>query len=618
MFNVDLYEKNITEIRTLMNSAEYDALIVSHDDEFLGEYIPPSSQRLAFITGFTGSAGVCAIYKAPVNSFNIDLFIDGRYSIQAKKQVADSVNVLDIDSQRGTMTVIHHLAANLKPGSTVAFDSFTHSYKWYLEASEILQKNQIRLVATKKNLIDQIWRNRPTEEKQQVIIFPESFIGMTSAKKRELISIKINDAGLDAVFISDCESVNWLLNIRGHDIPYLPIVRSFAIIYSNQSSDIFIDSEKLVETKLAEQCGDDVSIFDFRRLDETLNRLGEDHLKIGADFTNTNAHTVLIMKKAGVQVENIKDPCELPRAIKTSTEVNGFRSAHVKDGVAMCRFLAWLDRRSETKSEETEATLARQAEKYRQDQEYYIEPSFATISALGPNAAMCHYNHENEEQPRRLGEDAMYLIDSGGHYFDGTTDITRTVCVGTPTEEMKNNFTRVLKGNIALARAVFPKGTYGYQLDILARKQLWDVGLDYQHGTGHGVGHCLSVHEGPHRISSKSSHDDAKLVPNMIVTDEPGYYKEGEYGIRCENELLIMNHPKLTSMLCFEVLTLVPFDIRLINQELLEGTEIEWLNDYHQRVRDTIKPYLTDQEIGWLIGATKQIESGVQKTGSEL
>lgn len=618
MFNVDLYEKNISEIRTLMNSAEYDALIVSHADEFLGEYIPPSSQRLAFITGFTGSAGVCAIYKAPVNSFNIDLFVDGRYSIQAKKQVADSVNVLDIDSQRGSMTIIHHLAATLKPGSTVAFDSYMHSYKWYLEASEILQKNKIKLVTTKKNLIDQIWRNRQAEEKQQIIIFPESFIGMTSAKKRELISIKINDAGLDAVFISDCESVNWLLNIRGHDIPYLPIVRSFAIIYSNQSSDIFIDSEKLVETKFAEQCGDDVSIFDFSRLDETLNRLGEDQLKIGADFSTTNAHTVLIMKKAGVQVEDIKDPCELPRAIKTSTEVNGFRSAHVKDGVAMCRFLAWLDRRCETKSDETEATLAKQAEKYRQDQEYYIEPSFATISALGPNAAMCHYNHENEELPRRLGEDAMYLIDSGGHYFDGTTDITRTVCVGTPTEEMKNNFTWVLKGNIALARAVFPKGTYGYQLDILARKQLWDVGLDYQHGTGHGVGHCLSVHEGPHRISSKSGQGDAKLVPNMIVTDEPGYYKEGEYGIRCENELLIMTHPKLTSMLCFEVLTLVPFDIRLINRDLLDETEIEWLNDYHQRVRDTIKPYLTDQEIGWLIGATKQIESGAQNISSEL
>jgi Xaa-Pro aminopeptidase len=608
MFNVDLYEKNIFEIRTLMNNAEYDALIVSHSDEFLGEYIPPSSQRLAFITGFTGSAGCCAIYSTPVDSYNIDLFVDGRYSIQAKKQVADSVRVLDIDNQKGALTLIHHLAATLKQGSTVAFDSNMHSYRWYLAASEILQKVNIKLVPTKKNLIDQIWRNRPEEEKQQIIIFPETFIGMTSAKKRELISIKINDAGLDAFFVSDCESVNWLLNIRGHDIPYLPIVRCFAIIYSNQSADVFIDSEKLIETKFAEQCGDDVSIFDFSRLDETLKRLGEDHLKIGADFSTTNAHTILVMKKADVQIENIKDPCELPRAIKTSTEVNGFRSAHVKDGVAMCRFLAWLDRRCETKSDETEATIAKQAEKYRKDQEYYIEPSFATISALGPNAAMCHYNHENEETPRRLGSDAIYLIDSGGHYYDGTTDITRTVCVGTPTDEMKNNFTRVIKGNIALAKAVFPQGTYGYQLDILARKQLWDVGLDYNHGTGHGVGHCLSVHEGPHRISSKSGTDDAKLVPNMIVTDEPGYYKEGEYGIRCENELLVMSHPNLPSMLNFEVLTLVPFDLRLINTELLTDTEIDWLNDYHQRVRDTIKPYLTDQEIGWLIGATKQIE----------
>ncbi|MBQ8706488.1 MAG: aminopeptidase P family protein [Succinivibrionaceae bacterium] len=613
MFKIDLYEKNLQELRSILNTMECEALLIPHSDEFLGEYLPESGQRLAFVTGFTGSAGYCVVFRSEQQPEPAVLFVDGRYTVQAKKQVAEGIKVLDLDGSEGDFTAVRYLAARLKSGSGIAFDPNLHSYSWYLKAADILDQAGMKLVAARKNPVDQIWRARPEDEKQQIIIFPESFIGMSSLKKRELISIKINDAGLDAFFISNCESVNWLLNIRGHDIPYLPVVRCFAIIYSNQSVDVFIDNDKLVASKFTQQCGNDVSIFDFSRIGETLKRLGDDQLKIGMDFTSTNASTVLALTKAGAKISNVKDPCELPRAIKTSTEVNGFRSAHVKDGVAMCRFLAWLDRRCENKAEETEATIARQAEKFRQDQEYFIELSFATISALGPNAAMCHYNYENEEKPRQLGEDAIYLIDSGAHYYDGTTDITRTVCVGAPTDEMKDNFTRVLKGNIALATAVFPAGTYGYQLDILARKELWDVGLDYRHGTGHGVGHCLSVHEGPHRISSKSGADDAKLVANMIVTDEPGYYKEGEYGIRCENELLVMTNPAHPSMLSFEVLTLVPFDLRLVNADLLTEAEITWLNEYHQRVRDTIKPYLTDQEIGWLIGATKQIEGRCKK-----
>ncbi len=615
MFNIDLYEKNLIELRSIMTNADLDALIIPHSDEFLCEYIPESRQRLAFVTGFTGSAGYCVLYRNEQQKDNTVLFVDGRYTVQAKRQTSENICIKDLTS---SLDPVQHLCNTLKRGSTVAIDSHLHSYKWYLEAKELFENSEIKVVVPKKNLVDQIWRNKPEEEKQQMIIFPESFIGMPSNKKRELIALKLNDAGLDAMFLSDCESVNWLLNIRGHDIPYLPIIQCFAIIYSNQSVDVFIDNDKLVASRFTEQCGNDVSIFEFSRLDETLKRLGEDNLKIGVDFSSTNAHTVLLLKKSNAQVVKTSDPCVLPRAIKTSTEINGFRSAHVKDGVAMCRFLAWLDRRCQTKSEENEATLALQAQKYRKDQEYFIEESFATISALGPNAAMCHYNHKNEETPRALGNDPLYLIDSGGHYFDGTTDITRTVCVGDPTDEMKDNFTRVLKGNIALAKATFPVGTYGYQLDILARKQLWDVGLDYRHGTGHGVGHCLSVHEGPHRISSKGSPNDAPLMTNMIVTDEPGYYKEGEYGIRCENELMVTLSTKHAPMLSFEVLTLVPFDIRLINTNLMTDSEINWLNEYHMRIRDTIKPYLTDQEIGWLIGATKQIEKRNKKQDDNI
>ncbi len=606
MFNIDLYEKNLSELKSIMSSSGYDALIIPHEDEFLGEYISEPSQRLSFITGFTGSAGVCVVYRNNTDNFSVALFVDGRYTIQAKQQVDESIEIKDFTSN---LDPVNFLAKQLKAGDSVAIDPYLHSYHFFLKAKALLEKEEINIVCCKKNLIDQIWRNKPEEEKLPIIIFPEQFIGMSSQKKRELVSLKLADSDLDAIYLSNYESVNWLLNIRGHDIPYLPIVRCTALIYSNQSMDVFIDSEKLKTEQFAEQCGSDVSIFNFNKLEETLKRLGKDNLKIGVDHNSTNAHIVLSLLKYKAIVIDTPDPCELSKAIKTSTQVNGFRSAHVKDGVAMCRFLAWLDRKcQEENSQENEATIALQAAKYRQDQEYFLDLSFATISALGPNAAMCHYNHENQETPRKLGQDAMYLIDSGAHYFEGTTDITRTICVGKPSQEMKDNFTRVLKGNIALAKAVFPTNTHGYQLDILARKPLWEVGLDYKHGTGHGVGHCLSVHEGPQRISCRAGNNEPVLIPNMIVTDEPGYYKDNEYGIRCENELLVTRDPKLTDMLTFEVLTLVPFDLRLLNLDLLDDEEITWLNNYHKRIRDTIKPYLSDQEISWLIGATKALD----------
>ena len=612
MFNVDLYEKNLSELEGIMNSSGYDALIIPHEDEFLGEYIAESSQRLAFITGFTGSAGSFVIYRTRPDSFAMTLFVDGRYTIQARQQVDQSIAIENLTS---SIEPVNYLLKHLKAGNTVAIDPNLHSYQFYQQAKELLEKAHINLVCCRNNPVDQIWRNKTEEEKLPIIIFPEQFIGMSSQKKRELISLKLTDAGLDAMYLANCESVNWLLNIRGHDIPYLPIVRCTALIYTNQSMDVFIDCEKLKASQFAEQCGSDVSIFSFSKLDETLKRLGKDNLKVGIDSSSTNTYIALSLLKNKATVVELPDPCELPKAIKTSTEANGFRSAHVKDGVAMCRFLAWLDRKcQEENSGEDEGTIALQAEKYRRDQEYFIDLSFATISALGPNAAMCHYNHENQESPRKLGQDAMYLIDSGAHYFDGTTDITRTICVGQPTQEMKDNFTRVLKGNIALAKAVFPAETHGYQLDILARKPLWDVGLDFRHGTGHGVGHCLSVHEGPQRISCRAGSNESVLLPNMIVTDEPGYYKDGEYGIRCENELLVTRAPKIPGMLSFEVLTLVPFDLRLINPEILDDDEISWLNDYHKRVRDTVKPYLSDQEISWLIGATKALDLHKNKT----
>ena len=604
MFNVDVNQKNLLEIQNSLISNNYDALIVPHEDEFLSEYISEDKQRLAYLLGFTGSAGSCIVYAN--SAIKSSLFVDGRYSIQAKKQVPEEVEVKDYHSRFGC---IQDAIANLKEGSTVVVDPKLHSIDWYEQAKSMLEQKQIKLVNCRKNLIDQIWRNKPEIEKKSLRIFPSKYYGIQSSQKREKIAKILQQYELDAMFIADCESVNWLLNIRGHDVPYLPIVRCFAIIYSNQSVDVFIDNEKLITSQFAQQCGSDVSLFSFAKLDETLSRIGEDSLVVGYDELKTNAHTVLKLQKCGATLFNIKDPCDIEKAIKTDIEIDGFRSAHVKDGVAMCRFLAWLDRRCQQENEENEETIAIQSEKYRQDQENYIELSFATISALGPNAAMCHYNHKDAESPRKLGQDPMYLIDSGAHYYDGTTDITRTVAVGEPTQEMIDNFTRVLKGHIALAQAVFPIGTLGIQLDILARQYLWDIGLDFAHGTGHGIGHCLSVHEGPHRISPRVSVNDVGFQKNMIITDEPGYYKADEYGIRCENVLAVIDRPNYEGkMLSFEVLTMVPFDLKLINTKMLSFTEKEWLNSYHKKIRETIQPFLSDQEISWLISATKQIE----------
>lgn len=604
MFNVDVYEKSMHELRMIMDSADFDALIIPHEDEFLGEHVPEDKERLAFITGFTGSAGCCVVFRNKEQA-ETTLFVDGRYTIQAQRQVPEDIAIA---SYKDSLSAVRFAASKIKPGQRVGIDPKVHSAKWAKDAKSILTNADAELAFAAKNPIDQLWRNKPEPKNHPFMAFPDRYAGMSSEKKRELIAVKIGDLGLDAALLCDAESVNWLLNIRGHDIPYLPIVRCCAIIYANRSVEVFLDGGTERCEKMSDVCGGSVAVFSLKALDAALDRIGEGKLKIGIDPTMTSAHCLSMLEKSGAAVIQTADPCALHKAIKTSTEVDGFRAAHLKDGVAMCKFLAWLDRKAAEHADADEATIAEQAASYRSNQENFIELSFATISALGSNAAMCHYCHENEEHPRQLGKDSIYLIDSGAHYYDGTTDITRTVAVGEPTDEMKNMFTRVLRGNIALASACFPKGTKGSQLDILARMPLWEVGSDYAHGTGHGVGHCLSVHEGPHRISPRSVPNETQLMENMIVTDEPGFYKEGEYGIRCENELLVTSHPSLSGMLGFETLTLVPFDLRLVNPELMSDAEISWLNSYHAGVRHAIMPFLSDQEISWLIAATRQIE----------
>lgn len=399
------------------------------------------------------------------------------------------------------------------------------------------------------------------------------------------------------------------------------------VAYSNEALEWYIHPNHIDENIIEDMPNHigHVDIFPEDRFDDVLERLCSSSSSVFVDPNEVSAHVLNRLYEGGANVVEGLGLCQTPKACKNHVEVAGEYKAHIKDGIAMCRFLSWLDvdvlkLNEQAENEDifvrrveniTEATLAERAEYYRKVEAAYMGPSFATISALGPNAAMCHYNHEEVAEPRKLGEDSIYLIDSGAHFKDGTTDITRTVLVGPHiTDEIKRMYTLVLKAHISLATLVFPRGTSGLQIDAIARRPLWDYGLDFAHGTGHGVGHVLSVHEGPQAISTKRS--TVPLEPGMIISNEPGYYKEGEYGIRLENLLVVMHctQPGMTHMLCFSPLTLVPFDNRLIVKDLLSQNEIEWLNNYHQNVNNVITnaaTTLSDTEIGWLSRATAAI-----------
>ncbi len=594
----ELIASRLAALRAYMASHALDALIIPHDDEHLGEYLPAEAERLAWATGFTGSAGLAILFADTAA-----LFVDGRYTVQARQQTPGELFQYQhlVDQPH-----LEWLQGQLDRRQKVGFDPRLHSLAWYQKASAILAQKEITLVSLEQNPIDQLWQARPVPSKTEMMIYPEQFSGQSSLAKREAIASKLRQQGLDAALLSQSESINWLLNIRGRDIPCFPVVLCFAVIYSNVSVDFFIDTDKLDCNAFSQHVGNDVSVYPLEKLGAVLKRMGEDRLKVLADADTTNAWTQLTLQEHGATLVQGQDPCMLPKACKNATELAGIRLAHQKDAVAMCRFLAWLDRQADKGLNGDEGTLSDQLTRFREEQDNYIEPSFDSISALGPNAAMCHYHHTNGT-PRAFGQDGMYLIDSGGQYLEGTTDITRTVKVGEVSDEMRQQFTRVLQGHIAIDRVRFPKGTSGIQLDVLARMPLWQAGYNYDHGTGHGVGHFLSVHEGPQRIASKGSL--VPLEPGMVLSNEPGYYREGAFGIRCENLLVVetSDEPSEIPMYRFSRLTLVPFDVRLLDKGLLSDSEITWINSYHAEVRDAVKSHLSDHEMGWLLQATAAI-----------
>ncbi|OXY81608.1 aminopeptidase P family protein [Oceanimonas doudoroffii] len=594
------HAQRLANVRDDMRLQQLDAFIVPHDDEHLGEYIPPYAERLAWLTGFTGSAGAAVVLtgKAAV-------FVDGRYTVQVRHQCDAGLFEYRHLIQE---PVLDYVLSELAAGSRVGFDPRLHSRGWFDAANKKLAARDLKLVPVGVNPIDKHWHDRPEPDIQPALLLSQDYSGQHSEAKRNRIAERLAANNIDAQLLTQAEPINWLLNIRGRDIPCLPAVLSFALLHNDGAVQLFAEPAKFNGLDLAGHSGHNVTLAPICELESALCALGQQGARVQLDPATANAWSSLVLEQAGAELVFADDPCMLPKACKNPVEVQGSRAAHLRDGAAVCRFLAWLDRRlAEPHPErEDEGTLADRLQALRAQAPEFVEASFSTISALGPNAAMCHYHHGNGT-PRTLGQDAIYLVDSGGQYLDGTTDITRTVAVGEPNDEMRKLFTLVLRGHIDLACARFPAGTGGLQLDALARMPLWQQGYNFDHGTGHGVGHYLSVHEGPQRISPKGS--TVPLTTGMIVSNEPGYYRENAFGIRCEN--LEVVQPAETDgdipVFEFEHLTQVPFDRRLIDTAWLEARHIDWLNDYHAGVWEKISPQLTGGDLTWLERATRPL-----------
>jgi Xaa-Pro aminopeptidase len=588
--------ERLGRLRQELAARGLDGFIIPRADEHQGEYVPPRGQRLAWLTGFTGSAGVAIVLRE-----RAALFVDGRYTLQAAAQVDTG------------LFEIHHLideppaqwlAAALAVDAVLAYDPWLHTPQEVERFRAAAQKAGAVLRAVSDNPLDRVWLGQPATPIAPVVLHPERFSGESAQSKRTRLGRTLQEEGIAAVVLTMPESIAWLLNIRGGDVPHTPLPLSFAILRQDGTVALFIDRRKLAPG-LERHLGNRVTIAPPDRLGPALDELAAEGGRVQVDPATAASWVFDRLETAKAKIYRAPDPCLLPKACKNSIELDGTRAAHRRDGAALTRFLAWLAREA-PKGELSEIPASDRLEALRRENEHFRDLSFPTISGAGSNGAIVHYRAMPETE-KRLEPGTLYLLDSGAQYLDGTTDVTRTIAIGEPTQEMRDRFTRVLKGHIALALARFPKGTTGTQLDGFARRALWQEGLDYDHGTGHGVGSYLGVHEGPQRISKVVN--GQALLPGMIVSNEPGYYKTGAYGIRIENLVLVQPSEGAAEreMLRFETLTLAPIDRNLIEPSLLEDDETAWLDAYHARVRETLTPLVDAETARWLAAATQPI-----------
>jgi Xaa-Pro aminopeptidase len=584
----------LAALRAELKRRGLDGFIVPRADRYQNEYVPPCAERLAWLTGFTGSAGL-----AIVLADRAVIFVDGRYLVQVRDEIDAACFTVEHLVEHPPAQWIEE---NLPTGAKLGYSPWLHTVDGAERLAKACEAANASLVAVADNLIDSAWANRPSPPLGAVVLHDLRYAGEEASSKLRRVGVDLEKTTADALIVSDPQSVSWLFNIRGHDVPHTPVVLASAIVPKDGRPALYVDPRKLsndVRHRL-EELADVRADGDFER---DLTALGKAQRAVRLDPGICPEAIAKLIADNGGKIVRGGDPIVPMKAVKNAVEIAGAKAAQLRDGAAVTRFLAWFDGEA-PRGRLTEIDAVEALESFRRDTGALKDVSFPTIAGAGPDGAIVHYRVSRRSN-RRIGADELFLVDSGGQYEDGTTDITRTLAVGAPSADMRKNFTLVLKGHIALARAIFPDGTSGAQLDTLARQFLWRDGLDFDHGTGHGVGSYLSVHEGPARISKLGS---AALKRGMILSNEPGYYRTDAYGIRIENLILVTAAKPVAGaekeLNAFETLTVAPIDARLIDTALMTPEEVSWLDAYHARVRDEIAPLLDAPTRQWLLAAT--------------
>lgn len=573
------YSKRLKALQKTVSDEGLDALIVPMQDRFQSEYVPECYQRLRWLTGFTGSAGALLVTPKKVV-----FFTDGRYTIQAKQQLPKMVDRFNSVEK----PMLTYIKEELSEG-VIGFDAMLHSIKefehWTSQSGDQLVYKAV------DNLVDSMWIDRPMAASDPIDIYPEKYAGKSMEKKCAYIA---NKCEADAILITAPDSVCWLLNIRGQDVAHTPLVLCYALLDKKGEVTLFVEPSRVPK-------GLEVNAMPIASLPEML----KSYKHVQLDPSNAGIN----IKMAAQQTRFLerKDPCQLAKACKNDVEAEGMKTAHARDGAALVSFMHWLSE-NVALGEVTEFSASEKLYEFRSRQPLFTEPSFSTISAYAGNGAIVHYQPQEEDKVE-LKNKGLYLLDSGGQYLDGTTDVTRTFSLGEPSEEHIARYTDVLKGHVSLAKQRFPVGTTGHQLDAIARQHLWNQQCDYAHGTGHGVGSYLGVHEGPQGISSRGN--NVQLMPGMVLSNEPGYYKDGEYGIRIEN-LVIIEPIEKSKYLAFHTLTLAPYERELIDATKLTMEERLWVDEYHARVLEKLTPMLEPEVVQWLKTRCEPISSTLQ------
>ena len=594
------YTDRLAALRAELARRQLDGFVVPLTDEHLSEYVGAYAQRLAWLTGFGGSAGTAAVLADPSSGHGAAIFTDGRYTLQVREQV-DAADWTYVDVP--ATSVGGWLAAHVTNGARIGYDPWLHPRRWVDETAAALAARGATLVAVDANPVDAAWTDRPAPSAAVLRVHDDPAAGDSAAAKRGRIAEWLADNQADAVVLTALDSIAWTLNVRGADVDHTPVALAYAIVNGDGVTDLFVAPEKLTEAVRA-HLGNAVRLHDRAAFPHAFAALGGK--RVAVDPERAVAGIADGLAAAGATVLPLRDPVVLAKAIKHPAEIAGHRAASIRDGAALTRFLRWVESEA-PKGGQTELSAAAKLQQFREETGKLRDTSFATISATGAHGASPHY-HVTEASNAAIEPGQLYLIDSGGQYADGTTDVTRVVPIGPPNEEMRDRFTRVLKGHIAIATAVFPDGTSGAQIDGFARRPLWEAGLDFAHGVGHGIGSFLAVHEGPQRIATPNYPGGASLEPlraGMMLSNEPGYYKAGEYGIRIEN--LILVEPRAVvggdpdrAMLGFETLTWAPIERTLIDGDLLTTDERGWVDAYHAQVLATLGPILDAEMRTWL------------------